>query len=192
MLPFYLSPLGTGRIASAASNVRVRPHFSRSERPSSSVSWKPVRHQPCGDWSTRCVNVIGIRASYQAPGDTVIDCKGIYHVSFVADHPGMHDRDHCITQSFCRDSLSAEIALALSRSSINMRICKSRAAHPRVNERAFALLIMVPRQMATIATWTEQLNTCFLMIISRLVLGKFIPRIALVCTRDRVRPLTSR
>src|SRR5215831_14958796 len=53
-----------------------------------------------------------------------------------------------------------------------MRICKSRAAHPRVNERALTLLIMVPRQMATIATWTEQLNTCFLMIISRLVLGR--------------------
>src|SRR5215471_10624332 len=131
MLPFYLSPLGTGRIASAASNVRVRPHFSRSERPSSSVSWKPVRHQPCGDWSTRCVNVIGIRASYKAPGDTVIDCKGIYHVSFVTDHPGMHDRDHCITQSFCRDRVGA-FAFLDQHENLQVARCTSACERARV------------------------------------------------------------
>jgi hypothetical protein len=60
-------------------------------------------------------------------------------------------------------NFSAEIALVFSRSSINMRICKSRAAHPRVNEAAVVLLIIVARQRPASATWTEQLNTFFLM-----------------------------
>jgi hypothetical protein len=39
--------------------------------------------------------------------------------------------------------------LVFSLSSINMRICKSRAAHPRVNEPAVVLLIIVHRQTET-------------------------------------------
>ena len=45
-------------------------------------------------------------------------------------------------------TFSAEIVLALSRSSINMRTCRSRVAHARVNALALALLIIIPRQTA--------------------------------------------
>src|SRR5262249_7169959 len=45
-----------------------------------------------------------------------------------------------------------------------MRICRSRAAHPRVNEPAVVPLIMAPRHKAAMATWTEQFRKCFVMI----------------------------
>src|SRR5882757_5327282 len=49
----------------------------------------------------------------------------------------------------------AEMALALSRSSINMRTWMSRAAHPRVNEPAVAVVANVPRQTAARAERTQ-------------------------------------
>jgi len=48
-------------------------------------------------------------------------------------------------------NLSAETALVLSRSSISMRICRSRAAHPRVNEPATVLLIAALKHNAVAA-----------------------------------------
>src|SRR6266566_5787808 len=58
---------------------------------------------------------------------------------------------------------SAEIALVFSRSSISLRICRSRAAHPRVNEPAIVASIMAPRHRAATAAWTEQFSKCFVM-----------------------------
>src|SRR5215475_10199875 len=58
-------------------------------------------------------------------------------------------------------SRSAEIALVFSRSSISLRICRSRAGQPRVNEPAVAQLIMAPRQSATTAAQRGQFSKSF-------------------------------
>src|SRR5580700_2512375 len=44
---------------------------------------------------------------------------------------------------------SAATVSEVSRSSINMRICRSRAAHPRVNAPPAAPLVKAPRKIAT-------------------------------------------
>src|SRR5258708_16728656 len=66
-----------------------------------------------------------------------------------------------IIVSIASINLSAEIALVFFRSSISLRICRSRAAHPRVNEPAVVPSIMAPRHTAATATWTEQFSKCF-------------------------------
>jgi len=82
-----------------------------------------------------------------------------------ASCPSWHIIRAFIIVSIASLNLSAEIALVLSRSSISMRICKSRAAHPRVNEPAVVLLIMTPRHRAATATWAEQLSKCFVTAV---------------------------
>ena len=66
--------------------------------------------------------------------DAVVDCDGVGDVSFMADHPRMQHCEHRVVQ------FSADTVAVFCRSSIKMSICRSRAAHPRVNEPA-----VVPR-----------------------------------------------
>jgi hypothetical protein len=78
-----------------------------------------------------------------------------------ASCPSWHIIRAFIIVSIASLNLSEETALVFSRSSISMRICKSRAAHPRVNEPAVVRLIMAPRHSVATATWTEQVSKCF-------------------------------
>src|SRR6266446_4320297 len=75
-------------------------------------------------------------------------------------------------------SRSAETALVFSRSSISMRICRSRAAHPRVNEPAAVAAIMAPRHRTAAATWADQFRKCF---VTAELLGFVCAPIALRC-----------
>src|SRR5215831_1762724 len=50
---------------------------------------------------------VAVSARYKAPGDAVVDCEGVYHASFVADHPRIHHREQCFARGFCGNRIAA-------------------------------------------------------------------------------------
>src|SRR6476660_1840028 len=63
------------------------------------------------------------------------------------------------------------MALAFSRSSIIMRSCISRAAHPRVNAPAFALVANEPRQAAASTNRIPRKSPSFVMAVLHFAAG---------------------